>query len=87
MPQPKHRHDAAHVGLVPTAQLGTGTPSAATALLGDQTWGNPAAGAVEVSDGGAIDVTGVTEIDFTYTAPPTPLHAATSLISAYNLFR
>ncbi len=28
--------------LVPTSQLGTGTPSATNALLGNRTWGNPA---------------------------------------------
>ncbi len=29
-------------GFVPTAQLGTGTPTATNALLGNRTWGNPA---------------------------------------------
>lgn len=45
MAQPTHRHDTAHRGLVPLSQLaGTGTPSAATYLRGDQAWATPSGG-------------------------------------------
>jgi hypothetical protein len=35
-----HRNDRMHRGLVPTAQLGTGSATSATVLLGNQTWGS-----------------------------------------------
>ena len=35
----QHRHDQAHRGLVPTAQLGTGAAGPTTVLYGNQTWG------------------------------------------------
>jgi hypothetical protein len=34
-----HRNDRMHRGLVPTAQLGTGSATSTTVLLGNQTWG------------------------------------------------
>jgi hypothetical protein len=34
-----HRNDRMHRGLVPTDQLGTGSATSATVLLGNQTWG------------------------------------------------
>jgi hypothetical protein len=35
-----HRNDRMHRGLVPTDQLGTGSATATTVLLGNQTWGS-----------------------------------------------
>jgi hypothetical protein len=35
-----HRNDRMHRGLVPTDQLGTGSASSSTVLLGNQTWGS-----------------------------------------------
>jgi hypothetical protein len=52
MPQPKHRHDAAHVGLVPPGQLGTGAPDGTKYLRDDNTWQPATAMGLIASAGG-----------------------------------
>jgi hypothetical protein len=67
MPQPTHRHDMAHRGLVPTDQLGTGTPDGTQFLRDDHTWQVPAGGggaSLTVKDEGSPLATAATSLDF-----------------------
>jgi hypothetical protein len=59
-----HRNDRMHRGLVPTAQLGSGSATSSTVLLGDQTWGAAPASGVTVQDEGSGLATAGTTLNF-----------------------
>jgi hypothetical protein len=67
MAQPTHRHDLAHRGLVPVAQLGTGTPDGTKFLRDDQTYAVPPGtgiSGVTVQDEGTPLATAAVTLDF-----------------------